>query len=337
MEFFLALLLALQTQVSAAAMFIPFAYWKTASSGVTWPVGALGDYSCLAGTCTLAGGTSYDYANVTVSAGATLQFTGSSNPTYFGWSAVFTLAGTVNCKDGKNAGATFSGTAPDGYAFSYTVAQKSGGDGGTSLNGIQGAGAAEGGGGGGAGSGSGPDPTPDTLGDGGPGEDGIPAATGGTAGPIYGGQGTDGQSASSGTLSLVEGAGGGGGAKAAHGCGLYLKEGPNGTTLSSGTVSASGSTGGLGGNGGAAVNSKISGVRNANGAGGGGGGAGGSGGKIVARFKSTLALWTLTAAGGSGGSGGALGTGTSTGSHTNGTAGTNGQIGNSGTVDSATY
>lgn len=339
---FLALLMTFSPMGGAWAAPFPFAFWKTTTTACTgWPCGTLGDLTVGAGvTTTLDVGTSYDYENVTIASTGRLIFrfvsgVESDKGVALGVHGNLVLNGSIEGVFGAILGNASipSLTAPDGYVLTHTSVSGIGGDGGSDgATGGNQTGDVGGGGGGTV------NATPgDGDGNGGNGGEGT-LSLGGTAGVgglVWGSPGTDGGNAS-GSVSVVSGGSGAGGALGYQGQAIYLKV--FGTASGTGSMLFNGRTGGIGGVGGNANNSKVSGVRNAFGGGGGGGGAGGSGGKIVARFKNGLpAGWTYDVSGGAGGVGGSGGLANSTGGMIDGGPGLDGTAGGTGTTDLATY
>ncbi len=295
----------------------PVSFWKTAAA--TWPTGADGPLLITGSTnLNISSGTVKDYSSCQIDAGSSLTIVGTGAWVIIGCSGNFINNGDINAYNAQNNGGSFSTTAPDGRALSYTVTQKNGGDGG-----IDGVGSFSGGvnfggnGGGGAGNGSGQNATALHGGAGGAG----PSTTASGA-VLYENIGANGQSSASAALC---GGGGGGGSHATHGNGLYLKVA--GTQSGSGTVYTGGEFGGGGGAGG--PNNKAGGC----GGGGGGGGAGGSGAPFVNRYRVNTSTWTITVVGGTGGIGGNGGNNVSF----PGFPGTAGENGNNGSTDIAAY
>ena len=311
-------------------------YFISAPATAAWPTGALGNLT-VSGTTILTAGQVYDYNNITINVGGVLKFTGGdgTTPTVLGYTGVFTLSGTIECRQGTTtSGGTFSTTAPDGFTASYTITQSAGADAGfTSFDSFGGLGSAQGGGGGG-GTGS----NGSASGAGGAGGNGVPSpANGGAGGAVFSGSGSVG-AAKVAVASNVEGGSGGGGAKGYHGSCLYIKGGAASSTAGTGTIDVRVSDGGAGGNGGQATNNKATaGPKNAFGGSGGGGGAGGSGGKVIGRYKSSLPGWTYQTTFGAGGAGGTGGLALSIGLTEVGGDGNYGNDGLAGSTDLATF
>jgi len=334
----LSFLMAMPSPPAEAGFPFPFAFWK--SAGVSWPIGADGAFTCNSGTC-IVNGNLHDYTNITIAAGATMSLqTANHQGVVIGWTGTFTNNGTIQAQYGFIADGTYSVTAPDGYVLSYTVtaadnSMNTSGVGGCSAN-AAGIGSVYGGGAGGENDnvqtdGTGQDGSHFT------GTGGSCSGTWGSGGTLYGGAGQS-LGGCSGSVNQVQGAAAGGGARGAHGIGVYLKAGPSATTAGTGVINASGSTGGAGGTASSPVNNtKIGSPHAVCGGAAGGGASGGSGAKIAARFKTSTPGWIFNVSGGAGGAGGAVGALGSGSPRTLGSAGQSGSTGNAGTTDIATY
>ena len=221
--------------------------------------GANGAYSCASGTCNLAGAT-YNYTTFNISAGATVNVTGTTALIIKATGNV-TIAGTLNL-NGGNGG--------DAYGCGEDDCPGAGG--------VPGAGGYWGGGGGVDGSGAGY------------GRKGVAPAGNfsGGGGGGYGGAGGNGyQGAVGGSIYSTEtgGSGGGGGYSTSGGGGGgggYLKISSNGNISNTGTINANG------GNGGAWASYAY------------GGGGGGSGGRINLIAQNISNSGSINAKGGNG-------------------------------------
>jgi hypothetical protein len=308
----------------------------------TWPSGADGNLTVNNGDIvSFAPGTVKNYNNITINAGGKILVTDGPGWLILGCSGTFVHNGIIRGILGTDFG-TFTATAPDGTALSYSnldsgTTAGAGGDGDAGTGGPPDGNWA----GGGAGNGDG-QPGDHFSAIGGQGAEGfdqtgvIPGPYG--AGGLAGSNGWDlpGDDAlnanGAGVVLVVYGPGGGGGGAGHHGQGIYIKA-ANGIT-GSGTITTSGQPGKLGGRGGNAINAS----QDCIGGSGGGGGKGGNGGKVVIRYKTTLGSITITAGAGSAGAGGDPGI-ASGGSSSNidGHPGNAGVIGTAGVVDTATY
>lgn len=333
-----------------------------------FPFGALGNVVVTTGnTLILTAGDTYDYNNLTVDSGGTIEITGSSpNPTIIGVKGTFTMNGTASFNNLDNGGGTFSSTAPDGTNMTYSVSPSVGGGGGAGggvttspvvLGGSGGSGSGIGGGGGGGGSAVWGSSSLAAAGGGAGGGNGGGGASGGSigggsggiggAGGISGagddgtnsGYGGDGSSGGGGGGDSydgffkegIAGGGGGGGGRGKSGMAvLIIVNSFNGN----GTFNLSGSNGFSGGNGGGGYCLTTG---SASGGGGGGGGGGGNGGFLKVRYKIINTFsGTINKSGGVGGAGGAGGIKCGTRGE-NGLNGGSGLSGSSGSTDIAHY
>lgn len=268
----------------------------------------------------------YRDISITNNARVTMQDDGAGHGD--GWlilgaSRNFTLSGGAGIiiQGGSNFGGTFSKTAPDGTALSYTINIPPGGYGGNSnitINSSQ----YQGNGGGGGGLDQGQDGAAFSGGNGG---QGGSSAQGGVGGAVYG---HDGGVGNPDVTLFNDDAGSGGASVGVVGAGLYIKVA--GLIIKDGTdyMTVSGGDGGLGGAG--PLNPTV-----LHGGGGGGGGAGGCGGKIIIRKRIGQDFTTaqIFYANGFGTGGGPGGTGTAV----NGGSGGSGVDGSSGILDYANY
>lgn len=201
--------------------FQPFSFLN--KSG-TWPTGAGGNLT-ISTAVTIAPGTVWDYENITITNTGSLTIQPGSAPVIIGCRNVFTNNGSIIGRQGGiHNGGTFNVVAPDGYNYSYLIAQSSGGAGGNcaitsgggSGLGSTGGPGTNGYGGGGAG-GSWNDPpglTPSTGGsNNGNGFTGVQAANTGGLGGNTGGNGLNGEDWTTAVayLSYVSRGGNGGG------------------------------------------------------------------------------------------------------------------------------
>lgn len=291
----------------------------------SWPTGKDGALLIDGTQVDLPAGSVKDYSSISIINGGVLNFLAGGAWNIIGCKGAFTFTdgSIITGFDGHHHGGTFTATAPDGTALSYTIpASGSAGNGGVGGDGsFSGLGLLGSGGGGGGGGDS--DGNPGTLTGGGKGGDSDSGTTlGGSGGAVYDDTGSDGEF----NPAVLAAAGGGGGAQGNNGQGLYFKLAGTVTVDASSYIYVSGDGGGGGGNGADGINY---------GGGGGGGGNGGSGGKIIIKTKGTTypKPGQVTANRGSGGDGGLGGLG----GLINGEDGSGGSEGTDGTVSLSTF
>ena len=310
-------------------------YGKRLMTNMTgnWPYGSDGSLTIINGqTIQLTAGSIKDYTNLTINTGGILEITGSTGAfTYIGCSGNLVMNGSIYARESTFTG-YIGGTAPDGRALTYTIAQNAGGTGGNGGNrggGLGGAGGAQSGGHGGGGGGGGAyNGTGYNGGAGGAGGSNGAAGAGTSSGAggasissSYGSSGATSQSPFSaytganggngangggggggggyttGAQNYGGAGGGGGGSAGLSGKCLYIRV--KGNVSGTGTIYINGANGGSGG-----TSRNYNNSMSDNG-GGGGGGAGGSGGCVFLKCNGTNAgTVNVTTTGGSGGSGG---------------------------------
>ena len=298
-----------------------------------WPFNPVDGNLVLNGTSTTLSGSLYTYKNISLTNGATLYINGQ---VVIGFTGSFTLDGTSaingilnqsgNGYDGSGnpSSYTYSGTAPDGTVYSYTVTGAMGGEGGDDGAGNQGG--VTGYGFGGGGQASGETATQAYLGTSGEGS-GNDSGTALSPGTV--GWDTLGPSGGSAPDDSADGGAGGSGAGAGTASWvLFLKGGSKCSIISAaGTINFSGNPGKNGGNAGNGDNANP-----CDNAGGGGASAGGAGGYVYVKLPSSMTAAfnpTVKVSGGASAAGGAGGTNNFT--SPAGGAGGNSSAGQSGT------
>lgn len=278
---------------------IPFGFFGDQTRKV-WTDLSLGDVTVLSGqTINLTPGNSYNYGNLVVNAGGTLNILAGAGIVAISAISI-TINGTITGTLGQHAGTTYSITIPDQYTKTFVSTQRAGGQGRESAT-LRGAGSF------GNGS-SGVSPYNGTTNQGANG-------TGCTGGAIYSGAGGN-----SGTFH------GAGGARGRHGLGLILNAYD---IFGTGTINLNGSAGGKGGNaGGTQSCGKICITTYG---GGGGGGAGGNGGVCWFEYINSYSTTLFTNTNVNAGAGGAVGTSPTSGQ--NGVAGSAGTAGTKTLID----
>lgn len=303
------------------------------TKALSWPSGADGALVISSGeTVFLPAGSVKDYSSIQIDASGELRIEEGSAWTIIGCAGNCAINGDVYAVSNPSDG-TFTATAPDGTALSYTVTCGAGGVGGDTGGGSVGGNASQGNGGGGAGYDNGHNAT-SVAGNGGDGFQTSGSPIGGVGGSDHDSNfdGSNGDDANS-TLGDADGAGGGGGYRGYNGQGLYMKIG--GTCSGTGTVwvGGIGMDGGLGGGGGNAETSTASGY----GGGGGGGAGGGQGGKAITKYHVNTPTWTINIGGGVAANGGSGGTGLGAVDSNDGFQGDPGIDGASGSKTSTSY
>ena len=274
-----------------------------------WPFGNDGDLVVASGmTHVVSAGSTLDFKNLTIEAGAVLKISGGVGWTQIGVAETLTLAGKIDGSTAEFAAEAISATAafedglPLGEKLVWTMKQPKGGNG----QGSPGNPEAFGNGGGGDGGlyceklcdlcsngRQGEAAVNEKAGDGGLGF--LGNGTPGVGGSTFGEAGTDGANAG----------GGGGGFRGYHGQTLYLHV--TGSVIGGGTIDLRGTSGGDGGSGLATgVGEECGAVcfTTDRGGEGGGGGAGGNGGVLVWRGVPLPPAISVFFAAGKGGKGG---------------------------------
>lgn len=260
-----------------------------------------GAYSCTSGTCSLAGAT-YNYTTFNVSAGATVNITGTSALIIKATGAV-TINGTLSANGGNGAGTVGGAGGAGGYA---------GGAGGTNYGaGVSGSGPGAGGGRPSAASGNG-----GGAGHGGAG--GGAVTNGGAGGTTYNTANTGGSGGGGGGgggAGQGGGGGGGGGGTINITATGAVAIGSSGIVRASGGTGATGSGSGGGGSGGrvtisTADNITNSGAIQASGGNAGTNAGGGGGGRIILADIDGTVAGTTSVTGGSGTAAGSAGSST---------------------------